>query len=122
MVLSFLLFMLKVLFLLFLLGLFIYDFYKSGGFNGAIDYLDLIKYTQSYIKSFIKDYIGSISISHYIGFIDIDFNTFIYINSIEYGILIIVVISIGDSISIIIVFFVKTSIGFIYMCYRYIML
>jgi hypothetical protein len=51
-----------------------------------------------------------------------DFNTFIYIHLIEYGISITVVIFIGASISIIIVFFVKTSIGFIYMCYRYIML
>lgn len=55
-----------------------------------------------------------------------DFNTFIYIHLIEYGISITVVIfigaSIGDFISIIIVFFIKTSIGFIYMGYRYIML
>lgn len=51
-----------------------------------------------------------------------DFNTFIYIHLIEYGISITVVISIGDSISIIIVFFVKTSIGFIYMGYKDIIL
>lgn len=92
--------MLKVLFLLFLLGLLIYDFDKNGGgeFNGAIDYLDLIKYTQNYIKNFIKDYIDSISIRHYIGFINMDFNTFIYIHFIEYGISITVVIFIEASI------------------------
>lgn len=111
---------------MFLLDLFILGIRCERVSSGVTDYLDLIKYTQSYIKgfikSFIKGYIDLIFIRYDIGFIYMDFNTFIYINLIRYGISITVVISIGDSISIIIVFFVKTSIGFIYMGYKDIIL
>lgn len=64
------------------------------GFDGTIDYLDLIKYTQSYIKGFIKDYIDLIFIRHDIDFIYMDFNIFIYMDAVWYKISIIVETSI----------------------------
>ena len=70
----------------------------SEGSSRATDYLDLIKYTQSYIKGFIKGYIYLIFIRHDIGFICMGFNIFIYMDAIWYEISIIVETSIKTSI------------------------
>lgn len=93
----------KILFLLLLLLVFLLDLFILGircerGFSGTTDYLDLIKYTQSYIKGFIKDYIDLIFIRHDIGFIYMDFNIFIYMDAVWYEISIIVETSIKTSI------------------------
>lgn len=76
------------------MGLFIVGIWCEKGFDETIDYLDLIKYTQSYIKGFIKDYIDLIFIRHDIGFIYMDFNIFIYMDTVGYEISIIVETSI----------------------------
>lgn len=93
----------KILFLLLLLLMFLLDLFIlvircERWFSGATDYLDLIKYTQSYIKDFIKGYIDLIFIRHDIDFIYMDFNIFIYMDAVWYKISIIVETSIKTSI------------------------
>lgn len=60
------LFILKIVLLLYL------NFDERGLRVGVHNYLDLIKYTQSYIKGFIKGYIDLIFIRYDIGFIYMD--------------------------------------------------